>query len=159
MFNPKFLIRLNKGFFLKNYAACLGSQLLQIVNFIESYIPPQTWFGADINCISNDKNLIKYNSFFLTEIGDVSLLKQFLMNVDQFSSGVFLALRKEIFAKNNLMALRTEDPEYRSLNINGVILEIRAFDTSYFEIYSDDSELIKQISNNYHVEIKTRTSQ
>ena len=33
-------------------------------------------------------------------------------------------------------------------------MEIRTFDTTYFEIYSEDIELIKKISQIYNVEIE-----
>lgn len=93
------------------------------------------------------------NSFSLKKIGAISNLQKIAQEMDQFLSGVFLAIRKDTLVKNKIL-LGTEDSEFRQLEIDGVIIEIRAFDTAYFEIYSDDYTLIKSISDHYHMEIQ-----
>lgn len=50
--------------------------------------------------------------------------------------------------------LETEDEQFRSLELEGILIEIRAFDASYFELYSEDLELIKELSKIYHMEIE-----
>ena len=52
--------------------------------------------------------------------------------------------------------LETEDEPFRPINANGILIEIRAFDTTYFEIYSDNKELIIKISKIYNVKIERK---
>ncbi|MES2273048.1 MAG: hypothetical protein V4487_02520 [Chlamydiota bacterium] len=46
--------------------------------------------------------------------------------------------------------ISTEDEQFRALDFNGILIEIRAFDTSFFEIYSEDEGVIKKISNKFN---------
>jgi hypothetical protein len=50
--------------------------------------------------------------------------------------------------------LETEDEPFRSINCSGVLVEIRTFDTSYFEIYLEDAVLVEKFSKLYDVEIE-----
>lgn len=52
--------------------------------------------------------------------------------------------------------LETEDETFRSIACDGILLEIRTFDTTYFGIYSEDYELIKKLSQLYKVEIEKK---
>jgi hypothetical protein len=46
--------------------------------------------------------------------------------------------------------IHTEDEQFRPLNLEGVLLEIRAFDTSFFEIYSEDGNLIQALATRFN---------
>lgn len=65
--------------------------------------------------------------------------------------GSFLCIDSN-FASQNIQGieLETEDKPFRSIACDGVFLEIRAFDTSYFEIYSEDKEIIEKISRHFN---------
>jgi len=50
--------------------------------------------------------------------------------------------------------LETEDKPFRSIDSDGILMEIRAFDTTYFGIYAEDLELITKISKQYGISIE-----
>lgn len=66
----------------------------------------------------------------------------------------YLAAFKALSQNIQGIELETEDQPFRSINCKGILIEIRTFDTSYFEIYAEDKHLMKKISKNYNIEIK-----
>lgn len=154
MYKPQYLIRLKANVFKQFYAACLGEQLLQILLFIENLIPSHVWYGANIETNFNNEYILNFNSFSLKKIGGISNLKKIAKGTDQFFSGVFIVIKFENLIKEELIQIDTEDPEFRPLDIDRVIIEIRAFDKSYFEIYSEDYDLMQKIANHYNCTIQ-----
>lgn len=152
MFKASSLIRLKASAFKDSQAACLGKQLLQLLKFLEVVIPPHYWYAADIDSNTYTNFFQAFNSFKLKKIGDISLFKKEIEEVDQFLSGVFLAFLKELPDFESI-EVETEDPEFRSLEIENIVIEIRAFDTSYFELYTDDVEIANIISDHFHVPV------
>lgn len=150
IFKPKFTIQLEPKNFPPGQVVCLGSQLIAIVNCIKHTLAPHTWYGADIIAVGKEIKKHNLSRVFLKEIGtDLSMI-ELCSGTDQFLSGVFLAIRNE-FSNQKLDNIEadTEDEEFRPLNIGGVLIEIRAFDTSFFEIFSEDELLIKKISDTF----------
>lgn len=154
MFNPKYRISItSKSFPLDNFI-CLGSQLVAIINFIENFLPPHVWYGADIEAVG--KGVGKYNlkGIQLREIGDTPKMIEYCNIVDQFIWGDFVCIDSRYTSENiQNIEIETEDEEFRSIDWKGVLLEIRTFDTTYFEIYSEDLKLIKMMANAYDVKI------
>ncbi len=156
MFRPKYLIRLWRNAFEKTEVACLGIQLIELVEFLTPIIPFHTWYGADMDANFIPEALFNFRSYNLKKIGDDLALYAMLKTTDQFLSAVFIVLKRE-FDNSKFIEVGTEDPKFRQIDVEGVILEIRAFDTSYFELYSDDFSLIQKISNHFKkVEIETK---
>ncbi len=156
MFNANYLTSLLKINFNSDIV-CSGTQLVEIVEFLESFLPSIVWYGADISIISNTDIFFvddRLSDLIPIKIGDSGELKKQSSKVSQFLSGVFIARKNEILWPENIQ-IGTENLTFRSLEINDIILEIRAFDTTYFEIYSDDYELIKKISTHYRSEIES----
>jgi hypothetical protein len=159
MFYPNYLIRLKKQHFDdKSQAVCLGPQLLQILNCIEQSLSLCFWYGADMDStfFTEDTDMLNFTDYLLKKIGDIAQLKKLVSQIDQFLSGVFIAISKDVLIVDNTIDLATLDPEFRSLDIEGVMIEIRAFDTSYLEIYSNHYELMKRIANQFHADIVER---
>ena len=156
MFKPKFQILLKKEHFRPDEVICLGSQLTKIIEALKVTLVPHTWYVADVDAYG--KTVKKYNiaSNFLKKIGtDVSLIK-ICSEIDQFLSGVFLAIKDEFSSRDlDKIEISTEDEQAREINIKGVLLEIRAFDTSFFEICSDDELLIKNLSDKFNAHYKS----
>lgn len=154
MFEPKYLIRLDTQAFSHDQAVCLGSQLNSIIKNLSELIEPHIWFGADVDAISPMPKKLGINSFQLRKIGDRHSLINLCENIDQFLSGVFIAV-KEKNQNFKCLELRvgTEDEQFRSLNLDGILIEIRAFDTSYFEVYSDNLILMERLSKIYKIKI------
>ncbi|MCB1067104.1 MAG: hypothetical protein KDK56_02855 [Simkania sp.] len=154
MFEPKYLIRLDKKAFVQDQVVCLGAQLKSIIKNLSELIEPHVWFGADVDAISPMPKKLGVDSFQLRKIGDNHFLLNLCENIDQFLSGVFIAVKeKDKNFKYSELRVGTEDEQFRSLNLDGVLIEIRAFDTSYFEIYSDNLILMKKLSKIYKIKI------
>lgn len=148
MFQPKFQILIQKENFNDNFI-CLGSQLITIINFLKDVLLPHIWYAADIDVLG--ETLIDY-SFFLKKIGDDSILIDICAKIDQFLSGIFVAIDNRILNPNiEQIEVGTEDKRFRSLPLDGVLIEIRAFDTSFFEIYTEDEGIIKKLANKFNV--------
>ncbi len=153
MFSPKYRILITSKIFPQDKVVCLGTQLISIVNSIKDFLPQHVWYGADIEAVG--KGARKYNNIQLNIIGTDSQLIKYCSEVEQFIWGEFLCIDTNFSSQNfQRIELETEDPSFRSINCNGVLLEIRTFDTTYFGIYSEDVELIKQLSKIYNVEIE-----
>lgn len=155
MFKPKYLICLDKKAFSPEQVVCLGSQLKSLIKNLSELIEPHIWFGANVDAFSPLPRKMGIASFRLEKIGYDSSLILLCEKIDQFLSGVFLAVRE----KNQHLLypdllIDTEDERFRSLNVDGVLIEIRAFDTSYFELYSEDLILMNNISKIYGVKIE-----
>lgn len=156
MFQPNYKILLKKENFHSDSTVCLGSQLITIVNFLQTILPPHIWYGADIEAIDTRvPSKLHLNSFSLREIGaDLSLI-QICSKINQFLSGIFLAINIQQYPSKGIERLEigTEDEQFRSLAINGVIIEIRAVDTSFFELYSEEENIVKKLSLKFNAEI------
>lgn len=154
MFEPKYLIRLNKDVFPCDPVACLGSQLKTIVKGLGELMLPHIWFGSDVDAISHKPKKLGIDSFQLKKIGDDGALIGLCETVDQFLSGVFIAIgTKNQNCKCWTLSIETEDEPFRSINLEDILIEIRAFDTTCFEVYSDNPILIKNLSKMYGVKI------
>lgn len=155
MFEPKYLIRLNKNAFFSDQVVCLGSQLKSIFKNLNKLLGPHVWYCADIDAISSVPKRLGVDSFRLKKICNNSHLMNLCENIDQFLSGVFIAIKEsEKNLKLQNLCAGTEDDQFRFLDLNGVLIEIRAFDTSYFELYSENIELIEILSKIYNVKIE-----
>lgn len=155
MFEPKYLIRLTNKAFSHDQVVCTGSQLKSIVKNLSELIGSHVWFGADVDAISPIPQKLGIDSFELRKIGDIYLLINLCENIDQFLSGVFIAVKEK--NRNSIcsrLRIGTEDDQFRPLNLNGILIEIRAFDTSYFELYSDNFDLMKELSKIYKNKIE-----
>jgi len=143
MYKPKFLITLKANDFYPNNFVCLGSQLITIVRYLQPLLAPHIWLAADID------------TFLLKKIGDDEAMIKMCAEVDQFLSGDFCAIETQ-YADQNLQGLEieTEDEQYRPIDINGVLIEIRAVDTSYFEVYSEDRDLMRELAKKFNKEIQ-----
>lgn len=154
LFNPKYRILLTNKCFPRDSFVCLGSQLKSVIQKLSELIESHIWFCADVDALSPMPEKLGIDTFRLKKIGYSSSLINLCENINQFLSGVFIAV-KEI--NQNLkcpdLCVGTEDERFRPLNLDGVLIEIRAFDTSYFELYSEDEVLMKKISKIYNVEV------
>ena len=158
MFKPKYLICLDKRAFPKEQGVCLGSQLAAIVKMLSTLIKQHVWLCSDVDAFSPIPQKLGINSFKLKELGDDQALADLCKNIDQFLSGVFIATEKKPNAEYPDLYLDTEDKQFRPLELDGALLEIRTFDTSYFEIYSEDKKLMNELSKTYDIEIEMDTA-
>ena len=155
MFSPRYRVLLTSKCFPQDKVVCLGTQLISIVNFIKEVLPSHMWYGADVEAIG--KGMKKYNidNIQLNVIGADLQFIEYCSEIEQFIWGVFLCIDSDFLFQNiQDVELETEDEPFRSIPCNGVLIEIRAFDTSYFGIYSEDVGLMKKLSKKYNVEVE-----
>lgn len=155
MFNPKYQAVLKCASFHPDEFVCLGTQLVLIVNFIKDFLPQHQWYGADVDVMGKDISKYNVGSYHPSLLGTDSQFIEFCSQIHQFIWGDFLCIESS-FSSQDLQGveLGTEDEPFRPLNCNGTLLEIRAFDTSYFEIYSEDLVLMQKFSTAFSVEIE-----
>ncbi len=154
MFVPKYRILLMSTCFPQDKAVCLGSQLISIVNNIKGLLPQHMWYGADIVAVGKGSKKNSFNEIQLKIIGTDSELIEFCSEIEQFIWGEFVCMDSKLtFQDMQDIKLETEDAPFRPINCSGILIEIRTFDTTFFEIYSQDIELIKKIAIMYEIDI------
>lgn len=144
MSKPHYLIKI-KG---NNAPPCLGEQLINILKEIQPFTKNLIWYACDIDStrLSPIKN---FQSFIPRKVGsgNINDMVNLCKNVEQFLSGVFLGL--SIDRGNQLNNKYTsEDDEFRDLG--EALLEIRAFDTTYYEIYTNNFIIIEALAPAFH---------
>ena len=138
------IIRLNGKSIDGNNTCCLGIQLVLILEAIYESIKDSVWVVSDLNdnCgISGE--LFPNNNSEICIISNTNELLLKIRKVNQFYSGVFIAIGRDI---RRLPKSIPETDEEEGIQIEESVLEIRAFDTSYFEVYSNaiNVEILKQ---------------
>lgn len=154
MFNPKYRILITSRCFPNDKVVCLGTQLIYVINSIKNFLPQHMWYAADVEAVGNGVSNFNFNNIQLNLIGDDLKFIEYCKEIEQFIWGVFLCVNNSFESQNiQNIELETEDEPFRSINCEGVLMEVRAFDTTYFGIYSEDEGLMKKISKIYNVEV------
>lgn len=84
-------------------------------------------------------------------MGNADALIEFSLKVDQFISGVFAGVPKEIDAPRfRDGGLWSEDHGEDAADLGDSVIEIRAFDTSWIEIASHDGDVIASLCDTLH---------
>lgn len=155
MFKPKYRILITSKYFPEDRVVGLGTQLISILDSVKNYLPPHVWYASDVEAIGDNIENQNLASIQISLIGTDLQFIQYCSGIDQFIWGVFLCVDKQFSSRNILgIQLETEDEPFRPINSNGIIMEIRAFDTTYFGIYTEELELISKISTIYNIEIE-----
>ena len=157
MFNPKYRILLTSKYFPKDGVIGLGTQLISIVNSIKKYFGPHLWYGADVEAVGKSAGKYGLNNIQLNVIGDDLQFIEYCSEIEQFIWGVFVCVDKNFLSQNiQGIELESEDEPFRSINVKGVLIEIRTFDTTCFCLYSDNIDFITKISEIYNIEIEKK---
>lgn len=123
---------------------CMGWQLSQILKAFIS-LSGISWAIYDIYGSTNS-NLFKlfpkdkFDNIFFKNTAD---LISSVNKIHQFESGVFC-----LVDKNKKIKFLDDVPETESdegIQVKNALLEIRAFDYTYFEVYSEDLEFLERI--------------
>lgn len=136
MNTPKFLIKIQYV-----NGNCLGKQLVSILEVLNPLFKP-TWYVADVEINGPMHFKFGLEGWIPKRLGNTLEVIKLAQGVDQFLSGVFFALPMDVGPTWN-REFATEDDLFRDLE--EAILEIRAFDTSYFEIYTSDLQIIETL--------------
>jgi hypothetical protein len=156
MFEPKFLIEFTP---IHDGATCLGSQLITIVEFLKTELKTHAWYAADVDAFSDLPSERGVNTWKLGKIGNDECLIEFCKEIHQFIWGVFIAVDSEWAGQDtSQLEIATESDLFRPIDLDGVLVEIRTFDTSYFQIYSEDEHLMNRLARKFGAEIESNTA-
>jgi hypothetical protein len=125
---------------------CLGSQLAQIVAAVEKYLGVVNWYAADVEVVGPSSLAQGSTSEF---VGGSDKLISVAGGIDQFLRGVFLAVSAEKAKPKFREFIDTEDPV--DVDLGDALVEIRAFDTTFFEILTPDKTFAGILSGAFHV--------
>lgn len=155
MFKPKYRILITSKCFPQDKVIGLGTQLISIVNSLKNDLLLHIWYGADVEAVGKGVKKYNLNNIQVSIIGSDLQFINYCSEIEQFIWGDFLCVDNN-FTSQNLqdIELETEDKSFRPINANGILIEIRAFDTTYFEIYAEDKVLITKISKIYNAKIE-----
>ena len=155
MFKPNYRILITSKCFPKDGVIGLGSQLISFIDSIKNYLPLHMWYASDVEAVGENFEKKDLSDIQISLIGSDLQFIEYCSGIEQFIWGVFLCVDKNFSSQNIAgIQLETEDESFRSINIKGILIEIRAFDTTYFGVYSEDFELISKISNIYKVKVE-----
>ncbi len=127
--------------------SCTGEQLALIVDCLREKLSEYDWYSADVSTMSLNKQWEIYKGESPKLIGNSTKLIKLSEITDQFTSGVFLAANKKYRFVDFYNTYETEDKQF--IDIEFCELEIRAFDTSYFEIYSIERKFIDVLAEKF----------
>jgi len=129
--------------------ACLGSQLRLILSVLESSVMDYEWYAADVLANNSVQGLPEGPEPVF--IGRTEEVMSMASLVDQFQSGLFFAVTA---GEKFIWMDRYGTEDERSFCKHNTHLEIRAMDTSYFEVYSRSQALMEYLSQAFGVRIE-----
>lgn len=139
---PKGVIRLTGQQVSGEEVSCTGAQLVKLLQVLKVSGDNFHWFAADISTNDNFIPSFLINGYQPFYVGTTEKLIQASSQINQYFSGIFLAVSQKVKAPIwGVRSFETEDEPTDALG--DAILEIRAFDTTYFEIYSSDLSVLK----------------
>lgn len=151
MGNPSlYILRISGKLIDGESVSCTGKQMRELLVRVEPWVRNCNWYMLDIK-MNNSVDLPLGTAQGGQALSEEAL-RDFCGLVDQFTSGIFLAVPRGIPQPALDLDAVTEDEP--SSDIGDARLEIRAFDTSYFEIYTPVSELAERLHQLYRVEIE-----
>lgn len=122
--------------------SCRGPQLASIIEAIADELDTCSWVAFDVTVTSPmSSRLITADNGVV--VGSATTLIEEAQKVGQFTSGVFIALPDGMEDIDLGMNIDTEGP--RRMLFATSIIEIRLFDTSYFEVYTGSEELLAML--------------
>ena len=150
--DPIYVARLTGTHIKNELICCTGEQLREVLRQISSWVEGCVWHISDVKTNNSVESLA--SSELEKQRLSTESLNELCSKVDQFLSGIFLAVPAKIDKPQLNTGFLTEDEP--TSDLGDAILEIRAFDTSYFELYTADYELSKELQHIYHAEVEQR---
>lgn len=133
--------------------SCLGEQLAMLIGAIASLTADCLWFAGDVNTTAGYPFFAPQGGTVCVEVGQTQAVIAAVRMYVQFTDGVFLAVPRERRSLIENVIVRTEAPTY--MQLAGALVEIRTFDTSYFEVYSASTEIIGSLQRRFGGELRT----
>lgn len=135
-------LRIYRSFVPNEDCSCTGTQALKLIEIFEKLLPGCIWYAADIDTNNFVNKTKEFNKPVARKVGTTQDFKDTFSRVSQFFSGIFLLVPPTILSpKWGRELLYTEDP--LTSDLGDSLVEIRAFDTSYFEIYTLREDIVR----------------
>lgn len=149
-----YTVRLYVEHFENDEVVGLGSQLVRIVNIVSEGSCDCSWYAADVDAYEKLPPQISRGQPSPQLIGSEQEMLLFASSVEQFLSGVFLLMPNNSYESFFQYQFFTEDLPFR--DIAPAVVEIRAFDTSYFELYSYQITTLSNIASTFKTVVMSR---
>ena len=147
----KFCLVINGHSIDQSSLSCTGYQLSKLMRILELKKSKIYWYACDIEVVDNVNYWLEFDGWRPRLLGNYLNKKKAIENTSQFLSGVFLGvLGNHDFVWRDEYS--TEDPPFGE--IEAALLQIRAFDTTNFEIYSANQSILNEIRIAYGGKIK-----
>lgn len=146
-----YLLQFGPAQFPNDQAVCLGSQLQALLSVISLDVPNPLWFASDVEVNQSPTLEVTGKESTPTYIGHTEEIIRFAGSVDQFLSGIFLAVEESAHRELQALQFYTDDPQFRE--IEPAEIEIRAFDTSFFEVYANRADYLTSLATKYQMPI------
>jgi hypothetical protein len=127
--------------------SCTGHQLALVVASLRSVASDCVWFVADLEAQGYSLPPAWINAHTPIMFGATDELAAFAEGVPQFLAGVFLAAPSARLPPVWSRSFWTDDEPFEELD--GTILEIRAFDTSWIEVYADEEARLHGLAQRF----------
>lgn len=129
--------------------SCTGEQARLLINDLAPWTENCRWFLVDVKTNNIIEALVSCHG----KITSMSIdeLQNLCIQSDQFLSGIFLALPQDLEIPQQYHDMITEDEP--TMDIGGAVAELRAMDTSYFEIYVANPEIRDALQKKYNCSI------
>lgn len=144
------LLRINGQLIDRESTSCTGKQMKELLVHVEPWLQLCDWYLLDIR-INNHVEFLSSSGHHPQRISR-EILGSVCAQVDQFLSGIFLAVPSGVSQPKLHLDAKTEDEP--SADLGDALLEIRAFDTSYFEIYTPLPALAERLHQLFGVEVE-----
>lgn len=148
---PEVMVRLTGAHIDGSDASCLGGQLAAVVRALEATLGPTIWYASDVEATPASELPAGAQPI---ACGRTSALIARLEATDQVLAGVFLAVPHDAPVPRLRDVARTDDPPFAELG--DAVAEVRAFDTSWVEVYARSADLIAPLQARYACEARAR---
>jgi hypothetical protein len=132
--------------------SCTGPQLAKVLDELTE-MPELTacaWFAAAVDAIEPGQ-LEPFGADQWTEILNIKTVIEQVRATRQFLDGVFVAIENSDWPEKTAEAITAYTPMTRSAANSKI--ELRAYDTTFVEIYSDHPELIERLRPHFGGEL------
>lgn len=144
------VLRLTGKMIDEDSVSCTGKQFKELLRQLDPWVRTCVWHVSDVktnNCLP-----LTATCGLPDQTIEPESLSDVCAQIDQLLSGIFLAVSSELESPRLNLGLTTE--EEPSSDLGDAILEIRAFDTSYFEIYTGQPTLLDKLHCLYGAEVE-----
>lgn len=118
----------------ENEVCCTGRQTALLLQKLNELHSGTVWYASDLVWSTG----VVGESGTPIRLGDYNKTRKILGSIDQFQFGILLGFEEGNLPKNFKAKHFTEDMPYSENE--GALIEVRLFDTTYFEVYFSDAK-------------------